>query len=124
MTFETFKKIAESHRSDIIVSKHGEYCSNKSKNTLGIIFVKNGKQSKVYDYSGTYAEILNKLDIPTVTSTDYATAKAQLDYYKKYHGTSGFFSDEVFDFSKEIQEYEQKIAEYESDKFIRDWEVK
>lgn len=124
MTFETFKKIAESHRSDIIVSIHGDYCYNKSKNTLGIIFIKDGKKSKVYDYSGTYAEILNKLGVPTITKSDYITAKKQLEYYKEHHGSIGFFTDEVFNFTEEIRQYEQKITEYESDKFVRDWEVK
>ncbi len=124
MTFETFKKIAESKRSDIKVSRHGDYCNNKSKNTLGIIFIKDGRESKVYDYSGTYAEVLNKLGIKTVTSTDYAIAKGQLDFYKKNHGTESFFSNGLMDYSKEIQEYEEKIAKYESNEYIREWEVK
>ena len=123
MTFKTFEKIAAVHRPDVIVSAHGDYCNNTSKNTLGIIFVKDGKQSKVYKYSGTYAEILNRLNIHIVTDTDLATLKNQLKDYQDRHGKKNIFTGKAADYSKEIAEIEQKISYYRTSKdIVREWE--
>ena len=125
MTYQTFKKIAESFRKDVIVSQHGDYSNNKSKNTLGIIFIKpDGRQSKVYDYHGTYAEILNRLHIPVITKNSYNTTLAQLEYYKESHGTICPFFGDIIDYTEQIKEYEEKIKYYNSDKVVRDWEYK
>lgn len=125
MTYQTFKKIAESFRKDVIVSQHGDFCNNKSKNTLGIIFIKpDGRQSKVYDYHGTYAEILNRLHIPVITKSDYNTTLAMLEDYKKRNGTICPFFGDVMDYTEQIKEYEEKIKYYNSDKVVRDWEYK
>ena len=123
MTFETFKKIAESYRSDVRVSRHGDYCTNKSRNTLGIYFVKNGRESRVHNYYGSYSDILNKLGIPTITKADYTTAVATLERYREMNGEPKLFGDGVYDYSAEIERWEKLIAEYESDAFVRDWEV-
>ena len=125
MTYQTFKKIAESFRKDVIVSQHGDFCNNKSKNTLGIIFIKpDGRQSKVYDYHGTYAEILNRLHIPVITKIDYNTTLAMLEDYKKRNGTINPFFGGIIDYTEQIKEYEEKIKYYNSDKVVRDWEYK
>lgn len=122
MTFQKFKSIAETFRPDVIVSKHGDYDNGKSKYTLGIIFVKNGRKSKVYSYSGTYADVLRRLNIPVVTKSDYMTTMSQLEYYKESHGTICPFFGIVNDFSEQIKEYEEKIKYFNSDKVVRDWE--
>lgn len=128
MTFETFEKIASTHRPDIIVSKHGDYCNNRSKNTLGIIFIKpDGKQSRVYDYHGTYAEILNKLKIQVVTKSDIASIEAQLAYYEKKHGKKKIFvfdgESEINDFTKEIADTKARLQYYlTSSEVVREWE--
>lgn len=126
MTFETFEKIASTHRPDIIVSKHGDYCNNRSKNTLGIIFIKpDGKQSRVYDYHGTYAEILNKLKIQVVTKSDIASIEAELKTYEDLNGQESIFAfdDEVLDYSKEIADTKARLQYYlTSDDVVREWE--
>lgn len=129
MTFKTFEKIAAIHRPDVRVSRHGDYCNNRSKNTLGIVFIKpDGSESRVYDYHGTYAEILNKLNIKVVTVSDIASLKAELVYYEKKHGKKktfafGFEEDTVYDFSKEIADLEARIKYFEtSDDVVREWE--
>ena len=63
MTFKQFEATVKHFRNDVIVSKHGDFCNNDSNTTLGIIFIKDGKESKVYDFSGTYSEVLGKLNI-------------------------------------------------------------
>ena len=40
MTFKQFEATVKHFRNDIIVSKHGDFCNNDSKTTLGIIFIK------------------------------------------------------------------------------------
>lgn len=126
MTFKTFEKIVAAHRPDVIVSQHGDYCNNKSKNTLGIIFVKpDGRQSRTYDYHGTYAEIIAKLNIPIVTKSDIACVKADLERYQEMNGTESIFAfdDEVLDYSKEIAETEQRLNYLlTSDEVVREWE--
>ena len=126
MTFKTFEKIVAAHRPDVIVSQHGDYCNNKSKNTLGIIFVKpDGRQSRIYDYHGTYAEIIVKLNIPIVTKSDIACVKADLERYQEMNGTESIFAfdDEVLDYSKEITETEQRLNYLlTSDEVVREWE--
>lgn len=126
MTFKTFEKIVAAHRPDVIVSQHGDYCNNKSKNTLGIIFVKpDGRQSRIYDYHGTYAEIIVKLNIPIVTKSDIACVKADLERYQEMNGTESIFAfdDEVLDYSKEIAETEQRLNYLlTSDEVVREWE--
>lgn len=46
MTYQKFKAIAEKYRPDIKVSQHGDYYTGKSRYTLGIIFYRDGKESK------------------------------------------------------------------------------
>ena len=40
MTFKQFEVTVKHFRNDIVVSKHGDYCHNKSQNTLGIMYLK------------------------------------------------------------------------------------
>lgn len=128
MTFKTFEKIATAHRPDVRVSKHGDYCNNKSKNTLGIVFVKaDGSESRVYDYHGTYAEILNKLKIQVVTKSDIASLEAELAYYEKKHGKKKVFvfdgESEINDFSKEISDTKARLDYFlTSNDVVREWE--
>lgn len=122
MTFQKFKAIAESFRPDVKVSQHGDYCTGKSKYTLGIIFCRDGKESKVYDYSGTYADILRRLGIQVITKSDYLTTKSQLEYYKENHGTVCPFFGIISDYSEQIKEYEEKLKYYDSNQVVRDWE--
>lgn len=63
MTYKQFETTVNHFRNDVKVNQHGTFCNNDSKTTLGIIFIEDNKESKVYDFSGTYSEVLNKLDI-------------------------------------------------------------
>lgn len=126
MTFKTFEKIAAIHRPDVRVSSHGDYCNNKSKNTLGIVFIKaDGSESRVYDYHGTYAEILNKLKIQVVTKSDIASLEAELKTYEDLDGQESIFDDDdtVSDFSREISNTKDRLQYYlTSDNVVREWE--
>lgn len=125
MTFKIFEKIAIAYRPDVRVSKHGDYCNNRSKNTLGIVFVKaDGSESRVYDYHGTYAEILSKLNIKIVTKSDIASIEAELKIYEDLDGQESIFDDdEALDYSKEIADTKARLQYYlTSDEVVREWE--
>lgn len=109
MTFNQFRTAVENYRNDVIVSKHGDYCSNKSKNTLGIVFINNGKQSKVYNYSGTYSEILTRLGIPHATQAEIETVKTEIEQLKKRNGQKKMFGNGIVDNTEEIKKYKKKL---------------
>lgn len=104
MTFNEFKKTVEHFRNDIIVSKHGEYCDNKSKTTLGIIFINNGKQSKVYNYRGTYGEVLAKLKITEWYTDDMIeNLKCQIERLEKVNGRKNLFGGYIDNTNEIVQ---------------------
>ena len=87
MTYKQFETTVNHFRNDVKVSQHGTFCNNDSKTTLGIIFIKDGKESKVYDFSGTYSEVLNKLDIfKFYEDSDIEFLNAQLAKLEESHG--------------------------------------
>lgn len=87
MTFKQFENTVNNFRNDVKVFKHGDFCNNDSKTTLGIIFIKDGKESKVYDFSGTYSEVLNKLDIyKFYENSDVEFINNQISKLKENHG--------------------------------------
>ena len=116
MTFKCFEAIVKHCRPEITVSKHGEFCYGDSKYTLGVTF---GKNSKVYSYSGSYADVLCKLKC-----TDYSLQEYRDWYIKEieklenrlknpHKGLSLFKSDEEVDnwLRKEIETKKQELAE-------------
>lgn len=123
MTFEKFKRIAEQFRPDVRVSRHGDFCNGKSKWTLGIVFIRNGRESRVYNYSGSYADILNRLDIPVITKSDVKTTLAELERCKRNHGTKDIFFGGTMDYSEEIKRLEENLEWYNSDEVVREWEM-
>ena len=118
MTFQKFKEIVESRRPDVRVSPHGGYQSDGSKHRLGVTFIKNGRESRVYDYTGTYCEVLNKLGIPAVYEHDVYTAKDSLKRAKERHGTEDPFFGGLRDCTKEIAKLEAFLLRIENKETI------
>ena len=119
MTFEQFKAVAEAHRPDAVVSKHGEF----AQCDVGIYFIgANGRQSRVYNYRGSYADILRKLGIKVATQEDLLNVEQWLSHYKECHGKESLFGKGIRDCSKQIAEYEARLAEIMSDRYVRIWE--
>lgn len=116
MTFKQFEAIAKKYRPDAVVSKHGEFWRNHETVTrLGIYFIDaDGNPSKVYDYAGTYQEVLRKLGIETVTKEQIEIAETMLAKLKAEHGKTDPFFGLTIDNSESIKEYETKLKQYES----------
>lgn len=128
MQYTTFKNIAKKFRPDIKVSQHGDFCTNDSKTTLGIIFIKNGRESRVYDYSGSYATVLSKLGVNVVTIETYNTIKnheiAKVEekieqlYKDKADGNTWLYDMFGGSINDTIKEAKQELVKYK--KFIED----
>lgn len=113
MTYKQFEEAVKKFKPNAVVSKHGDYCSNKSKTTLGIYFIReDGTHSKVYDYSGTYMDVLCSLGIgECVTSKEVLRAlEDELERAKKQHGKRNLFlKDKVIDNTEKIKKLEEQI---------------
>jgi len=117
MTFKQFENTVKHFRQDIKVSQHGTFCNNDSKTTLGIIFIKDGKESKVYDFSGTYSEVLNKLDIfKFYEEGDIEFLNSQLVKLEESHGKVARLSLTKLpvDNSSKIKEIEETLEDMKS----------
>lgn len=121
MTFSRFAAIAAAYRPDAVVHAHGVF---GGVTDVAVYFIKpDGSHSKVYHYRGSYADILNRLGIRVVTSTDMATVEYQLRLAKEVHGKPSLFSKgKPVDRSAEIARLEILLERYKSDEFVRDWE--
>lgn len=120
MTFKKFAEIAAARRPDVVVHAH-KSCGGVQD--IAIYFKKDGRESRVYSYRGSYAEVLNRLGIKVITQTDVATAEAQLRMAKKAHGKPSLFGKgTVRDCSEEIEHLTELLRRYQTDEFVRDWE--
>ena len=120
MTFKKFSEIAAAHRPDAVVHAHGT-CGKA--NRVAIYFIrKDGTESKLYHYSGSYAAILNQLGIKVVTESDFATAQDQLRMAIESNGKPSLFGKGIRDNTEKIARLEAQIERYMSDEYVRDWE--
>lgn len=118
MTFKKFLTIVSANRPDAVVHPHGKFGGVPD---VAIYFVNpDGKQSKVYNYCGSYAEILHKLGIEFVTETDIITVKHKIEQLKKNHGKIGLFTKKPIDYSEEIKKYSEILNRLENLKMIQE----
>jgi hypothetical protein len=113
MTFATFETLVKKKHPAVEIFKHGEFAG--SKINVAIVFKPNGK---VYQYNGTYCEVLNKLGIPSIYKHDYEAAVSTLTKYKALHGTQDEFFGIVFDYSREIEEHTNRLNDFEQNYII------
>jgi len=110
MTFARFTEIATAHRPEITLTHHIETAHGA---VVRISFKReNGKPAKVYEYKGSYADILYKLGIDTVEAHEVEEAKRKLEKAKATHGQMGFFG--VIDNTAEIARLESLLKHYET----------
>lgn len=113
MTFEKFKEIIKSNRPEIEVFQHGEF-TNKSTLSVGVMYNPNGK---IYTYTGTYCDVLNKLGIKTTTKSYVDSIKSTIDMYIRTNGEDGFFGVPM-DNMEEIIKYEKELENIEKNYII------
>lgn len=114
MTFKKFSAIVGEYRPNAVVHPHGTFGGVPD---VAIYFVNpDGKQSKVYSYRGTYAEILRKLGIEIVTESDILTVKYNLERAKRNHGKISLFTKKKIDNSEKIEKYTELLNQMEKRK--------
>lgn len=103
MTFEKFQSLVKANCPNVEwVSKHGDYCNNPSKNTLGVKFKDN---PYTYDYSGSYLQILNQLGFRCTSQKEINAVAKQLELAKANNGRKSIFKLKTIDNTELIATY-------------------
>ena len=105
MTFSKFEELVKEKRPNATVFKHGEFAGNK----INVAIIFNGEHGKVYQYNGTYCEVLNRLGVKAIYKHDYNALVSALERYKKMNGTPNIFSGVIVDYSRKIEEYTNRL---------------
>ena len=113
MTFKEFQGIVKRFRPELEVSRHGEYGYN-GKYTLGVIY----PNGKIYNYSGSYCSVLQKLNIPVVYKKELESLKSYLAELETENGTEDIYFGGIIDNSEAIAQYKAKIKEFEENYII------
>ena len=118
MEFRDFEATMAKFRPDVKVFPHGTYAECRKNRKVSVIF-NYGKpnESRVYDYYGSYADILRRFDIQCMNKDEYSEMLQRLESRKQWHGKKGFFGG-IVDYSEEIAKIEEKIADVESGKIL------
>ena len=107
MTFAKFKEIVKNKYPNATMYQHGEFAGNK----INVAIIFNGEHGKVYNYNGTYCEVLNKLGINAIYKHDYEALVSALERAKKDNGKPDIFFGGVVDTTKDIEEYTRILQE-------------
>ena len=106
MTFTRFEELVKEKHPKARIFSHGEYAGNK----INVTIIFNGTNNeKVYQYNGTYCEVLNKLGIKAIYKHDYENLKSTLESYKEKNGTKCPFFGTVYDYNDRIDELVREI---------------
>lgn len=105
MTFERFQDTVQANRPDVRVHQHKSFGGIQD---VAIVFVKNGKESRVYNYSGSYAAILRKLGINVISQEEASVTRARIEVLRRTHGSQSYFGGTV-DNTAEIARLEETL---------------
>ena len=113
MTFKTFESIVKEHRPEIQVFQHGDVAGTN----VAVIF--NPLHGKVYNYTGSYCYVLNRLGIKAIYRSEFTTLQENLKRLKDEHGkVSAFWGDIIVDNSEEIKRREEELERIEREFII------
>ena len=110
MTFDKFAQIVKKHRPDVVVHRHGDF---STKTTLSVAVQFNYGASKIYLYTGTYVQVLNRLGVPTISKVDLWNVKQTLQRLIDQHGQANLFGG-VNDFASEIEAWQAELDKYKT----------
>ena len=105
MTFSKFEELVKEKHPNIRLFKHGKFAGNK----INVAIIFNGEHGKVYQYNGTYCEVLNRLGVKAIYKHNYNALVSAHERYKERNGTKNIFTGDTIDYSKEIEEYTNRI---------------
>ncbi len=123
MTFARFEEMVKERYPEAELFKHGEFAGNK----INVAIVFNPRSAidpytmewtgKVYQYNGTYCEVLNRIGIKAIYKHDLDAYYNRLERAKRMHGQEGWFGD-IIDNTEEIARLEKEISDYENNYVI------
>lgn len=121
MTYETFQRVFLANHPDGSVSRHSnEYaCGQKvSTNHVNVTFTPNGR---MYEYKGTYCEILVKTHCDFAFRSDIEYMKKKIAGLEESNGKPNpysLFNKTPVDNTAEIERCKKELAVMESSKMI------
>lgn len=118
MTFKRFAEIVKENRPEITVFQHGTYAEEKTNFAVSVIFNQGQpNESRVYQYNGSYVDVLNKLHINAVEKKFIDNIKHILQELVAANGKEeeDIFGDTyIVNNDAEIANYTDLLKKYES----------
>lgn len=113
MTFTEFSRIVKAKYPEAELFKHGEMAGNKIN--VAVIFNPDGK---VYQYNGTYCEVLNKLKIKAVYKHNYENVISTLNRYIADNGKECEFFGGINNYDDDIERLTKIVKDYKENYII------
>ena len=114
MTFAKFEELVKEKHPNATLFKHGEFAGNK----INVAIIFNGEHGKVYQYNGTYCDVLNRLGVKAIYKHDYNALVSAFENAKKRNGKENIFFGGIIDCSKEIEEYANRLNDVDANYVI------
>ena len=111
MTFKQFESLVKTNRPDLIVHPHGAVMGNGVK--IAVQFKPNGK---LYNYAGSYVQVLNRLGINAIYRSEYEQVKRLLQSSIEDDGKETFYG--IYDGTKDIARFTEQLARYDREYII------
>ncbi len=118
MTFKRFAEIVKENRPEITVFQHGTFVEEKTNLAVSVVFNQGQpNESRVYQYNGSYVDVLNKLHINAVEKKFIDNIKHIL---QELIATNGKEEEDIFgdtyivNNDVEIANYTDLLKKYES----------
>lgn len=100
MTFKKFKDIVNTYKPEITVYQHGD------NNSVSVQYTPDGR---IYDYSGSYIHVLNRIGIKAVYQSDLNMMEEELHRLEAKDGKKDIWFDTIADYSKQIEWQKNEI---------------
>lgn len=119
MTFKRFEQLFKTKYPEGEVFMHGEFALTEKNGKVAVVF--NSANPKVYEYYGSYQDILLRVGVKVLYKKDIESAEKRLQQLKEEHGKPNkysFFDDTPMDWSREIAEYEKYLEDAKNGGYI------
>lgn len=119
MTFKNFENIIKERRPDIFkVWEHKDFTSYYGSDKTIHVAVKFSEYGKVYNYTGTYCEVLNKLKINAIYKHNYIALQNALNNAIAENGKKCKFFNIIIDNTQRIADLTKELQDIENNYII------
>lgn len=106
MTFRQFEELFKAKHPEGTVVQHGKFGGTEKNNKVAVTF---GKDSKVYEYYGSYQNILGKVGIKVAYKSDIEALERRLAELEASNGQNDEFFGFTIDNSEAIEETKRRL---------------